>query len=255
MPAFTSLKKPLLSKEVEDQIRNSIANRTFHFGDKLPTELELAEQFQVSRATVRDAIKNLQIMGLLSVKRGLNAGAYVSEPNPNPITQSLQNLLQMNRVHFGHLIEIRLYIEPDVARSVAMYHRPEDIDRLSELLAEAESQIDRSWKEARLTNVRFHCEVAKITGNALIVFLCESITQIYSGLIIEGSQKKLDTQGILKLISEHRAILNAIAAGNGEKAFEKTQRHLLETYHTYSKILPGVRDEGVRKRIMSLVRR
>ena len=98
MAKFSSLKKPLLSKEVEAQLRASINAGTYKPGDKLPAERELVEQFQVSRVTVRDALRDLQSLGLISVKRGVNAGAYVSEPSPQPITQSLENLIQMGIV-------------------------------------------------------------------------------------------------------------------------------------------------------------
>jgi GntR family transcriptional repressor for pyruvate dehydrogenase complex len=246
---FSSLKKPPLSKEVETQLRASITAGIYKPGDKLPAERELVDQFQVSRVTVRDALRDLQSLGLISVKRGVNAGAYVSEPSPQPITQSIENLIQMKKVNFAHLIELRLYIEPAVARTASLFRTSEDVDTLSDLLDRAENRLSTSRKEARLINVRFHFEVAKITGNALIVFLCESITQVHSAMIIEMTHTKLDKRGIAKLISEHRSIMEAIAERNPEAAFEKTKNHLVETYHTYTKILPGVVDPAASRRI------
>lgn len=249
MPLFKSLKKPLLSKEVEEQLRQSISARIYRPGDKLPSERELVDQFEVSRATVRDALKNLQNQGLISVKRGGNAGAYVSELTPQPITQSIDNLIQMGKVNFAHLIEIRLYIEPYVAMSAAIHRTSGDINTLTELLNRAEAYLDTSRKKARLTNVRFHCEVAKITQNALISFFCESITQVYSSMLIEMTHKQLEKSAISKLISEHRTILEAIGNRNPKEAFQKTKTHLIETYYTYSKIIPDNCDEDVDKRI------
>jgi GntR family transcriptional repressor for pyruvate dehydrogenase complex len=248
---FSSLKKPPLSKEVETQLRASITSGIYKPGDKLPAERELVDQFQVSRVTVRDALRDLQSLGLISVKRGVNAGAYVSEPSPQPITQSIQNLIQMKKVNFAHLIELRLYIEPDVARTAAQVRTSEDLDTLSELLDRADNYLKISRKKARLINVGFHFEVAKITHNALIIFLCESITQVHSAMIIEMTHNKLDKGGIAKLISQHRSILEAIAARNPEAAFEKTKNHLVETYHTYRKILPDEVDRTVSGRIRS----
>ena len=249
MAKFKSVKQPVLSKEVEKQLRASINAGIYKPGDKLPSERELVEQFEVSRVTVRDALKSLQSLGLVSIRRGVNAGAYVSEPSPQAITQSIDALIQMKKVNFAHLIEIRLYIEPDVTRSVAIHHTQEDIDGLKELIDEAERMIDTSWKKARLMNVRFHCEVAKITRNALIISLCESITQVYSAMIIEMTHTKLDKKGIKKLVSEHRKIIEAIENKDAEGAFERTKKHLLETYNTYSKIIPETFDHSVQKRI------
>jgi len=249
MPKFKSVKPPVLSKEVEKQLRASINAGIYKPGDKLPAERELVEQFEVSRVTVRDALKSLQSLGLVSIKRGVNAGAYVSEPSPEPITQGIDALIQMKKVNFAHLIEIRLYIEPDVARSVAVHRTRKEIDGLKELLDEAEGTIDTSWKKARLLNVRFHCEVARLTGNALITSLCESITQVYSAMIIETTHTKLDKKGITKLISEHRRILEAIEKKDPEAAFERAKNHLLETYYTYTRIIPESLDRTMDKRI------
>jgi GntR family transcriptional repressor for pyruvate dehydrogenase complex len=246
---FSSLKKPLLSKEVETQLRASINAGIYKPGDKLPAERELVDQFQVSRVTVRDALRDLQSLGLISVKRGVNAGAYVSEPSPQPITQSIENLIKMRKVNFAHLIELRLYIEPDVARIAALFRTPEDVDTLTHLLDRADKYLNTSRKKARLINVGFHFEVAKITRNALIIFLCESITQVHSAMIIEMTRTKIDKKGIAKLISEHRSILEAIAAGNPEEAFETTKKHLVETYYTYTRILPDAVDRAADRRI------
>jgi GntR family transcriptional regulator, transcriptional repressor for pyruvate dehydrogenase complex len=246
---FKSLKKPLLSKEVEEQLRKSINSRIYKPGDRLPSERELVEQFEVSRVTVRDALKTLQNIGLVSIRRGLNAGAYVSEPTPQPITQSIDNLIRMGKLNFAHLVEIRLYVEPDVARSVALHCTSEDIEKLKELLDTAESYLETSRKKARLTNVRFHSAVAKITHNALIAFLSESITQVYSAMLIEMTHTKLDKKGIAKLIAEHRTILDAIADHDPGAAFERTKRHLIKTYRLYSRIIPDSYDMDVHRRI------
>jgi DNA-binding FadR family transcriptional regulator len=249
---FKSLKKPPLSKEVENKLREAINAGIYKANDKLPSEMELVNQFQVSRVTVRDALRNLRNLGLIDVKRGVNAGAYVSEPNPQPITQSMENLIQMKKVNFAHLIEIRLYIEPGVARTAAQFRTSEDIDILSNLLDQAEKLSDTSPKEARLINVKFHYEVAKITRNALIIFLCESITQVHSAMIIKMTHSKVDKERVSKFIAEHRSILEAIVAEEPDEAFLRTKKHLIETYHTYSTILPDKIDRYAERRIRRL---
>ncbi|MBN1102994.1 MAG: FadR family transcriptional regulator [Deltaproteobacteria bacterium] len=252
MTRFKSLKKPPLSEEVEKQLRASINAGIYRPGDKLPSERELVDQFEVSRVTVRDALKRLQNLGLISTRRGLKAGAYVLEPSPQPFTLGIDNLIQMKMVNFAHLIEIRLYIEPDVARSAALSATGKDVKRLTALLDDAERYAASHPKQARMTNVRFHCEVAKTVQNALIVILCESITQVYSAMLIELTHTKLDEKGIRKLISEHRNILEAIALKKPREAYERTKTHLLETYNTYSRIMPGPTDPRVGKRIRYL---
>lgn len=249
MTVFKSLKKPLLSKEVEKQLKLSILNSSYNAGEKLPSERELVDQFQVSRVTVREALRGLQQSGLVQIRRGREAGAYVCEPDSTTITESFQNLIQMGKVNFAHLIEIRLYTEPDVAKSAALQCTSDDVDTLRELLDRAESYLETSRKKARLTNVRFHCEVAKILNNTLITFLCESITQVYSAMLIEMTHTKVDKKGIAKLIAEHRKILDAIADHDPGAAFERTKKHLIKTYRMYSRVMPDGYDRDVHRRI------
>ena len=161
MPEYKSLKKPLLSQEVKEAIQTSITDSTFQPGEKLPSERELVDQFQVSRVTIREALRNLQSSGLINIRRGINAGAYVSEPNSDPITENFSNLIHMGRIGFSHLIDARLYIEPRASEIAATYATEEDIDRLNHVLELASSQVATSRKTARLTNVSFHCEIAK----------------------------------------------------------------------------------------------
>jgi GntR family transcriptional regulator, transcriptional repressor for pyruvate dehydrogenase complex len=237
MTSFNSLKKAPLALEVEAQIKDSIISGRFNPGDKLPSERELVEQFQVSRTTVREALRSIQHLGLIYIKRGIQAGTYVADPNSGPITRSFQNLIAMGKVTSANLIDARLMIEPEVARIAAIQHTDEDIQKLTELLDRAERQARFSCKEARLINVHFHNEVAKIIQNPIILFISESITQIFSAVLIEITQTEIDEAKVLELISHHRKILSAIADREDENAWRLTREHLLKTREMYASIL------------------
>jgi DNA-binding FadR family transcriptional regulator len=246
---FSSLKKPLLSQEVETAIKKSIQEGVYKAGEKIPPERVLVEQFQVSRVTIREALRNLQRSGFITVRRGVRAGAYVSELTSKPITENFQNLIHMGRIDYSHLIDARLYIEPRTAEMAAKYRTTEDLHRLEALLDEAESLVAESRKHARLVNVSFHCEVAKITKNPIIVFITESITQTYSAMIIDRTSDILSPSQVIKFIDEHRDILDSIIKQNSAEAYEKSRRHLLETYLTYSKHAPKSLQKDIDRRI------
>ena len=236
MPEYKSLKKPLLSEEVKIAIQASITDAIFKPGQKLPS-------------TVREALRNLQSAGLIEIRRGVNAGAYVSEPNSDPITENFKNLIHMGRIGFSHLIDARLYIEPRASEMAAKFANEEDIHRLRQVLDLAASQVATSKKNARLTNVSFHCEVAKITKNPIIIFITESITQSYSATIIELTQAKLKSQVIQNFIQGHRKILDAIIRRHPEDAYEMTRRHLLDTYQAYTEVMPDSQVQEIDRRI------
>lgn len=249
MANFKSLKKPPLSLEVENAIKQAIIDRTYKPGQKLPSERELVEQFQVSRVTIREALRNLKSSSLIDIRRGIQAGAYVSEPNADPITQNFQNLIHLGHIDFSHLLDARLYFEPRAAEIAAKYRNAGDIERLHHLLDRAESQMPLSRKEARLINVSFHCEIAKITQNPIIIFITESITQAHSAMIIELTRDRLDRQTIQNFIQEHREILDTIIKQNSAEAYESTRRHLLETYQAYIRIMPDEQSRKIDRRI------
>lgn len=204
MANFKSLKKPLLSLEVERQLKDAITDGSFKPGEKLPTERELCEQFQVSRVTIREALKSLCKSGLIKTKRGIHAGAYVCELNADAITESFHNLIRMGKVNYDHLIEARLYIEPATARSVAEDAPESAVECLDRLLDKAQETARTSCRKARLINVSFHCEVAKMSGNPIIHFITESVTQAYSEFLIEETRTELDRGGVQTLIDQHR---------------------------------------------------
>ncbi len=236
MHSFKSLKKPSLSKEVERQLRNSIIDGIFNPGEKLPSERELVEQFQVSRVTIREALKNLKYSGLVKIKRGRNAGAYVCMLNSDAITDNFLNLVRLGQVTFYDLIEARIFIEPNTTRSVAMSRTEEDISKLKGLLDTAFELSETSCHKARLLNVSFHCEISKISKNPIISFITESITQAYSEIIIEKTSKTLNRENIIELIRQHREILKAIIDRDEDEAYEKTKLHLENTRLMYEKI-------------------
>jgi GntR family transcriptional repressor for pyruvate dehydrogenase complex len=249
MTSFKSLKKPPLSQAVETAIKESIAKEIFKPGEKLPSERELVEQFQVSRVTIREALGNLRSAGLVEIRRGINAGAYVSEPTADPITENFRNLIRLKKIDYTHLIDSRLYIEPRAALIAARHRSEADVHRLRALLDEAEGLIANSRKKARLKNVSFHCEVAQITENPIIVFITESITQSYSALIIEETSKLIDKEVIAMFIQEHRVILDAIVRQSDLEAYEKTRQHLLDTYQAYARVMPEESRNGIYRRL------
>ena len=249
MPQYKSLKKPLLSEEVKAAIQASITDAIYKPGQKLPSERELVDQFQVSRVTVREALRNLQSAGLIEIRRGVNAGAYVSEPNSDPITENFRHLIHMGHINFSHLIDARLYFEPRASEMAAKFASEKDIDRLRQVLDLAASQVATSRKNARLTNVSFHCEIAKITKNPIIIFITESITQSYSAMIIELTRTQLKRKVIRKFIKGHREILDAIIRRNPKDAHEMTRRHLLDTYQVYAHVMLENQSQEIDQRI------
>jgi GntR family transcriptional repressor for pyruvate dehydrogenase complex len=255
MQTFRSVKKLPLPIEIQKQLSKAINDGVYKPGDKLPPERELVDQFQVSRVTIREALTILQNQGIITIRRGMNAGTYVTEPSPVPITKTIENLISFQKLSFVHLVEARLYLEPESARAAAYLHTDADIAKMKQLIDQAEEIANVSWKEARRTNIQFHREIARIAQNPIILFIIESISQVYADYLIEVTKTKLEKEAILKNINEHRAILTAIENGDGNGASDNTRRHLMETYRTYSGIITEAQDQRLEDRLSRVFQR
>lgn len=235
---FQSVRKQSLLKDVEDQIRQSILEGAYKVNDKLPAERELVNQFQVGRSTIREALHNIESMGLIFTKRGAEAGSYVSEPTSRPITGIIENLIRAKTVDIAHLIQARMYIEPSVAAHVAINHTKEDIERITAHLDSASILLKKNTKEARLENILFHVEIAKSTQNPVIIFLSESVVHASTAMLVEMTKTKITKTTVKNFIDAHRLILKEIINDDPVSSFQAAKQHLYDTYQDYLKLIP-----------------
>ena len=247
---FTPLSKLTRAEEVAQQLTKVIMDGNYKPGEKFPSEMALAKQFQVSRVSVREALTKLHNAGLITTKRGIHAGTYVTAPSPMPITRSIRNIVQFERLKFVHLIEARLYVEPESARAAAFYRTDEDVQRIRKLILKAQETTKISYKKARQINFAFHCEIARIADNPIILNIIQAIYDVYSSILIEKT--KIDKRTILENNNQHQAILDAIEKGDKDDAWEKTRQHIIGTYRTYKKIIEDADDTGIERNISEI---
>jgi GntR family transcriptional repressor for pyruvate dehydrogenase complex len=126
-PTFAPIRPTRASSDVIAQIRRAILSGQYRPGDRLPTEREMAQQFGVSRVTVRDALRALEANGLVRVKVGGQGGPYVSEPDIALLSDSFSTHLQLRGTTFQELAEARLALETTAAQLAAVRATAEDL--------------------------------------------------------------------------------------------------------------------------------
>src|SRR3982750_4429877 len=99
------------SSSIADQIRQAIVTGKLDQGERLPPERELAEQFGVSRVTVRDALRALEAMGLIEVRVGARGGAFVTVPSGSLMGQAMSDMMLMQALSADDIVEARLILE------------------------------------------------------------------------------------------------------------------------------------------------
>ena len=136
--AFRPIKKRRLSDEVTAQIRTGVASGKFRPGDKLPAERQMADSLSVSRGAVREALRNLELAGVIHMQYGVQGGAFATNGNPGVMVDNLKDLFQLGSVTLSQLSEARVWIETLVTQIACERATDEDLAEMKANVDEAE---------------------------------------------------------------------------------------------------------------------
>jgi GntR family transcriptional repressor for pyruvate dehydrogenase complex len=210
-----------LSDQVSRQIQELIRNGTVQPGQRLPPERELADQFNVSRTVIREAVRSLAAKGLVQVSAG--SGATVSVPDTSVVSESIGLILQL-RVRenlLQQLFEVRRLLEAEIARLAAERRNDNDLDLLEDLYRQMETCDDVETYAA--LDVAFHEALARATQNEIYPILLDSIVDI----MLEIRRIALTDPVVMHNAQEHHGqILERISQGDGEGARRVMLDHL-----------------------------
>lgn len=212
--------KERLYQDIVEQIQRRIIQGDLKPGDRLPAERELAEDFDVSRTAVREAIKSLAEKDLIEIQVG--RGTFVKVPSPDRAAETINVLLQVARGSTEHLQVARQILEVPIARLAASNRKKEHLDRLSSLIDTMESEID-SPKAFVKADTDFHGELARATSNPVLHVLIHPIIS----LLRDEQTYAVDYQTALEAaLTSHKEIYDHVESQNPEKAGESMRSHL-----------------------------
>jgi len=231
---LTPLQVPKSSDVLADDLRERILRGDFPEGTALPTERELVNQTQMSRATVREALRILEVQGLVRVRTGRAGGAYVYRPGRDSMADSVQLLIRARKIRIPALLETREAIEPFCAQLAAKHRTDEDLGRLE--AANEAMAADGTLAEFLQANVDWHVAVAAAGHNELLTgFMLALARSIYASTDNQGFVDDDVRQSTLKA---HRAVTKAIRAKDPDAAGRRMSRHV----HTYAEAVMEVED-------------
>lgn len=203
MDKLNNIKNKLLAEQIEEQIYRYIVDTPFPVGKKLPNEFQLAEKFEVSRSTIREAVRLLVSKGILEVRHG--AGTYVVGTkffDEDPL--GLQRIDDKIGLAMD-LADVRILLEPGIAEIAAIKATNEDIRNLRKLCDIVEQKIIRG-EEYMKDDIAFHTAVASCAKNKVFELLIPIIDTAVM-MFVNVTHKKLRDETILT----HRAVVDAIA--------------------------------------------
>jgi GntR family transcriptional repressor for pyruvate dehydrogenase complex len=210
-----------VSETIAKRIKNQISAGRVLPGEKLPAEREMAQRYHTSRVSVREAYRSLEELGLLTIRRGADGGAFIADIDHTPMMRSLSLMLRLGKTTHEEITEARLLIEPPIARLAARNAGPDDIERLRQILAQKESAMRRGGH--RRCDMRFHRAVAECAGNLPLKLLMHSLAD----LTVEVLARVEMSTGVQHQVCEaHREILDAIERHDEDTAHDLMLRHV-----------------------------
>ena len=210
---FRSLGRRKAYEEVADQIRSRIFAQHLHLFDRLPPERDLALQFGVSRVVIREAIRTLEINGLLTIRKGAKGGIFVAQDYDRPISDSIENLLAGGEASLENLFEVRELIEPFAAARAALLGSDEDFACLAATLAEAEAEHAKGGS-IRSLNIEFHRLVIRMSRNPILSVVGETVLTLLTERI-----KHIPSRETSKVVlGMHKKLLAALRQRQPENA-------------------------------------
>lgn len=193
-------------------------------GDRLPPERELVERLNVSRVSIREALRALESTGKIEIRR--NAGSFVKHPNGDAVVAHLKTLQPIDEAFLDNLVDLRAAIEDKVVALVTGMHPHMDLSEADEVLATAEAELDEPGAEMGSLDMRFEAALGRLTGNPLLA----EIQHAVHGLWVEGwSECGIAPGDRAQLHAEHVRILRGVRKGDVELARAEMAAHVDRT--------------------------
>jgi GntR family transcriptional repressor for pyruvate dehydrogenase complex len=208
--------------QVFEQLRNQILQRVWLPGMKIPSEKTLAKELGVSRISIREAIKMLSSLGLLYTIQG--SGTYVAEYKSEVLLNPLIPMLALDITDIFDVLEYRRIVECGTVAIVVEKADTADIARLEAAYLNMQVHIDDRKKFAE-ADLEFHLDLAKATGNPIII----KINDIIKSILIHSMDNIVATLGVEDGLNYHRRILDAVEARDREGAMRLMEEHIDRT--------------------------
>jgi DNA-binding FadR family transcriptional regulator len=229
---FGSLKIRRATDIIENRISTMILRGAVKSGEKLPTEKELSDQFDVSIVTIREALRGLEVAGLIEKKRGKGGGIYIREINVDSLKVALHNFL--TRVEFSahHLAQVRLTIEPTIVKIASSQITVSELAALENNLVYCETKLKKPKSPIPLKeyyaigekSIEFHKLISQATHNPAFVLTIDYLMDFI--MYFRKNFFMPDVQHFNRVVNEHRDIFTHLKAGNAHKAEALMLSHL-----------------------------
>lgn len=220
LPGIEPIQRTRLPDEIANLLRTLIIDGTFKPDQPLPSERVLAERLQVSRNSVRDAIRRLEVVGLLRARHG--QGTFLSELTADNLVTPMAAVLTFNRARQADLMDVRRVFEPAVAGMAASRATESELQEIDRILATQRRKL-RSGESTIQEDMAFHAALARATHNPVLAGIMETLNQ----LLVESRARTLGQRGHpLRSLRGHAAVADALRRRDAGRAALAMRAHI-----------------------------
>lgn len=223
---FVPANKEKISIQIMQQIREAVLQGKLKPGQALPQEKELVAEFGVSKHTLREALRSLETLGFITIRRGAGGGPVASEINWATARDYFSNFLAFQKVTLADISEVRKLVEPYIARKAAEQISPESLQELRAAHEDCVAAFHANEDVVRSeTEVRFHVLLGKYAANPFLWVMLDFV----NNMLADAKHKlKPGKDFSAKVIRAHQQILDAIGRGDPELAAKAMFDHICE---------------------------
>ena len=211
------------------QIRAKLASGELRPGDKLPAERLLASQLNVSRSAIREALRSLEVAGVVHMVKGIKGGAFIREGTPDRMSEVIQDLVHLGAISLSDLTEARIALYEGMLPLVCERATDTELAALAANIATLEAAI-RAGESAQRPQLAydFYHLLGECSHNTAIIYLNDSLARILLEYTLLLSPQQRMPAGAL--LASRRRFLKHLQARNAQKAMEELRRHLRRTH-------------------------
>jgi DNA-binding FadR family transcriptional regulator len=236
MLTLSPIQVPKASDVLADSLREQILDGRLRVGAVLPNERDLASRAGLSRASVREALRILEVEGLIATRTGRNGGSEVIRPSLATIERSIGIFIRGQNIRLASVLEVREAIEPHAAKLAALHRTDEDIQVLHDCHRRLVQQIDDVPAFLR-ANLDWHVSVVLAAHNELLSAFIGAFAQtVYQSTDLQ----EFSPPDIRATVARaHQAVMDAIEAGDADAAGRRMARHVGAYVHRVKLVGPS----------------
>lgn len=216
----TTIRKERISDQIKTILKQAILDGRFKPGDKFPPEIEIAQQYNVSKVSAREALREMESEGLIEKRRGIFGGSFVAEPGSEKMVDVVINSYLFGGITAADLAEFRRILEPGLARLAAQRRTEDDLAAMESCIADVEASIKRK-KPDQTRALSFHLLIANACNNPFISGLMEALVNVFQQVLA----KTPDLKTAKKDIEYNKLFLECIRKRDGERAEKAMADH------------------------------